>query len=267
MSIKWTIFLVFASVIITGAYFVFMVEDELALYARDCNIAGISLRGDLMTYIPPDYYSESGEQIYDAASSEDIVSRIREADKNENIKAVLLEVDSYGGYPVAAEEVMRALLDSSKPTVALIRAGGLSAAYLSSTGADWIIASRNSDVGSIGVTSSYVENVEKNKKDGLTYQQLNVGKFKDAGDPNKQLSGEEKELILRDLALIYESFVESVAKNRHLPVDTIRPLADGSSMLGTMALKNKLIDQLGGEKEALAYLENIIQEEPSICWD
>ena len=116
MSIKWTIFLVFASVIITGAYFVFMVEDELALYARDCNIAGISLRGDLMTYIPPDYYSESGEQIYDAASSEDIVSRIREADKNENIKAVLLEVDSYGGYPVAAEEVMRALLDSSKPS-------------------------------------------------------------------------------------------------------------------------------------------------------
>ena len=60
-----------------------------------------------------------------------------------------------------------ALKKANKPTITLIREGGASAAYMADSGADKIFASKNSDVGNIGVTMSYLDYVQKNKKDGL----------------------------------------------------------------------------------------------------
>ncbi len=239
--------------------------EGVKIFSADCNIAWLQLRGELSTYLPPESYGENGELLTDATASEALVNFIAEAEENDSIKGIVLEINSLGGRAVAAEEVANALKRAEKPTVAIIRESGISAAYWAATGADWIVASRNSDVGSIGITSSYVENVEKNKKEGLRYQQLSIGKYKDSFDPNKPLTQEEKNLILRDLKIIYENFIEAVAKNRNIPTEAVRKLADGSSMLGAMALENKLIDEIGGEKEALAHLEGIIEETPKVC--
>ncbi|MDD2325324.1 MAG: S49 family peptidase [Alphaproteobacteria bacterium] len=211
-----------------------------------CNIADIKLEGTLYTYLT--------EEDSDAVSSADIVKAIEEADHNADIKAIILEIDSGGGSPVAGEEIANALKRAQKPTVAVIRQAGASAAYWSATGVDRIFASSLSDVGGIGVTMSYLDNAGKNAKDGLNYNSLSSGIYKDAGNPDKPITPEEKVLFERDLKITHERFLSQVAENRHLDIEKVRVLADGSTMMGDMALEKGLIDQIGGVVEARDYL-------------
>ena len=231
-----------------------------------CNVFGIELRGDMVTYITPDSFDYDGNLIYNETSSEDIVFAIADAENDSSVKMILLEVDSYGGSPAAAEEVMMALKQAKKPTVVQIRQSGLSAAYWSATGADTIFASENSDIGSIGVTMSYLDYSEQNKKEGIGYVQISSGKYKDAGDPDRALTEEEKNLFMRDTKIIHENFIKNVAENRNLDIDKVRELADGSSMLGEMALENGLIDRIGSFAEVKEYIKETIGEEVDICW-
>lgn len=233
---------------------------------ENCNVVGINLHGNLYDYISDDTKNDSGDSIEDQAASEDIVSMIADAEKDEKIKAIVLEIDSSGGAPVAAEEVAGALKRSKKPTVAFIRSQGLSAAYWSSTGANIIFSSAVSDVGSIGVTFSYVDNYKKNLKDGLTFNSLSSGKYKDYGDSNKPLTADEKLLIMRDVNIVNDNFIKAVAANRNIDVEKVRQLADGSSMPGEMALKNGLIDRIGGIYEVKDYLKEKIGTDVNFCW-
>ena len=232
----------------------------------NCNVTGIELHGNLVTYISPADLDKDGNLLSDQTASENVVYSITKAEKDDNIKAIILEVDSYGGFPVAAEEVSNALKGAKKPTVALIREGGASAAYWAATGADIIFASKNSDVGSIAITMSYLDSVRQNQKKGLTYNQLSSGKFKDMGDPDKTLSGEETKLLMRDINILHQNFIKAVAENRNLDIKKVEGLADGSTMLGEMALRNGLIDKIGGIFEVKKYLKEKIGEEVEICW-
>lgn len=237
-------------------------EDEY----QSCNVLGINLHGMLATYVPSQGSADDPEeyqvQYGDAIGSEDIVSAIWGANQDDSIKAIMMEVDSTGGYPVAGEEIANALKESTKPTVVVIRQSGLSAAYWASTGATQIFASKNSDVGSIGVTASYLEEVSKDKK----YIQLSSGKYKDTGSPEKPISEDEKALLMRDIKITHENFIEAVATNRNIPAEQIRVIADGSSVLGEKAKELKLIDQIGGWAEAENYIEQQIGEKPEVCW-
>lgn len=230
---------------------------------EECNVAGINLHGQLMTYIP----QKEPADLSDVIPADYISYYIKKALKNPNIKAIVLEVDSSGGSPVAGEEIAHLLKISDKPTVALIRQLGLSAAYWAATGADVIFASRNSDVGSIGVTYSYLDNVDKNKKEGLNYLDLYVGKYKDMGNPDKVLTNEERELIMRDLKIVHANFMDDVAKNRNLSLSKVTALADGSSVLGEQAKKIGLVDEIGDLVDVESYLTEKIGEKAEICWD
>jgi len=235
-------------------------EDTSFSY-EGCNVAGVIMQGPVETYNPDT--SGLGDII---ASSEEIIFSIDIAEAENDVKAILLEVNSFGGIPAAAHEIEDALRRTNKPTVVHIREAGLSAAYLAATGGDIIFASELSDVGSIGVTQSYVDESKLNEKEGYTYNQLSTGKFKDILDPDKPLTWEERQLLERDLQVVHEAFVKTVAENRSLDIDTVKELADGSSMLGTMALENGLIDRIGGFYEVEDYLAGLIGEEPIICW-
>lgn len=232
-----------------------------------CNVTGLRIFGYLTTYIPNTDYNDERRVIEDETSSGDIMRYIREAERDNEIKAILIEVDSYGGYPVAGEEVANALKRATKPTIAVIRGTGASAAYLAASGADIIYGSKNSDIGGIGATMSYLDYSKQNEKDGLTYNQLSLGKFKDSGDPDKPLTFEEKKLFERDLNIIYNNFIQAVSENRKLSIDKVKKLADGSTMLGEMALKNGLIDKIGGPLEARDYLKDTLKEDIVICWE
>ena len=241
------------------------ISDEYSNGDMNCSVVGINLHGMLLTYIPPKNENDSFENT-DVVASEEVIYLIKQANEDDAVKAIVIEVDSSGGLPVAGEEISNALKNSSKPTVGVIRSSGLSAAYWAVTGADYIFASRNSDVGSIGVTSSYLENVGKNQKDGNVYVQLSSGKYKDAGDPDRTLTQEEKQLFLRDIKIVHENFISDVATNRDISVTDVQKIADGSSVLGEQAKKLHLIDDIGGISEVEKYLEGIIGEKPEICW-
>lgn len=241
-------------------------EDGGSEEEMDCNVLGIELRGDVVTYVTPEGKDEEENNIVDETSSEDIIYLIDHANADKNIKAVILEVDSYGGSIVAAEEISRALSKTNKPTVAFVRSAAVSAAYWAASGADTIFASSLSDIGSIGVTMSYLDNTKKNTKDGLTYNSLSTGKFKDYGNPNKPLTEDERRIIMRDLEINHNIFIKAISKNRNLPIDKVRTLADGSSMPGQMALENGLIDEIGGIYEVESYLKDKLGEDISVCW-
>jgi len=242
-----------------------IMEEENWYSEESCNVSNIKLQGRLITYISNEGQNEYGDLLWDEIASEDIVNAIEKAEENENIKAIVLKIDSVGGGPVAAEEVADALKRAEKPTIALIREWGTSAAYYAATGADVIFASQNSDIGSIGVSMSYTDNAKKNEEDGLTFNQLSVGKFKDTGAYDKPLTPEEKELLMRDINILHENFIKAVANNRNLDIEKVRQLADGSDMLGQMALENNLIDQIGGRYEVEEYLRNKIGGDIEMC--
>jgi len=240
------------------------VSDSGATAKDDCSVFGVILHGDLLTYIP--YHGENNSFFDDTVASDYIVDIIKQANEDAEIKAILIEVDSGGGSAVAGEEISDAVKNSDKPIVAIIRGIGASGAYWAISGADKIFASKNSDVGSIGVTSSYLSSVENNKKNGYVYEQISVGKFKDSGDPDKPLTNEERSLFLRDINIIYENFIKAVSQNRKLSIADVRSFADGSTVLGEKAKSLGLIDEIGGMGEVEKYLEKTIGEKPEICW-
>ena len=237
--------------------------------AEGDNVSGLILHGDLYTYnntYNNAQVEEESEDAYPYTTSENIVYYINKAENDPNMKAIFLEIDSWGGSPTAAKEIADALKHTKKPTIAMIREYGLSAAYWVATGADIIFANTTSNVGSIGITMSYLDYSRQNEKDGLIYQQISTGKFKDTGDPDKKLSQEEKQLLQRDTDLLNEIFISEIALSRGMEISDVEKLADGSSMLGQMALDNGLIDRIGGEYEVIEYLEEILGEDVSICW-
>jgi Periplasmic serine proteases (ClpP class) len=147
----------------------------------------------------------------------------------------------------------------NKPTVAVIRGQGESGAYLIASATNRIFASDWSDIGSIGVTNSYVDNSQKDTQDGLTFNQLSAGQFKDTFNLDKPLAPAEETLIMRDVNIAYQDFIQKVADNRKLSVDKVKQLADGSSMLGAQAKESGLIDEIGDINSAITWLKSKIK--------
>ncbi|MDO8682351.1 MAG: S49 family peptidase [Armatimonadota bacterium] len=214
-----------------------------------CNIAVVPITGDITTL--PSNEGDPADPLaadaYPIANVDDILNQLRRAESDPDIEGILVRIDSLGGTPVASEILADAIKALNLPVAALIREYGTSGGYLAATGADTIFASPLSDVGSIGITMSYLENVGKNTKDGLRYVQLASAPFKDYGDPNKPLTAAERALFERDLKIYHGEFIKQVAANRNLPVEDVAKLADGSSMPGALALENRLIDTLGNQ--------------------
>jgi len=239
-------------------------SNEQSKIAKECkgkNIVIIAIHGDIITYANP-----NDEEKYIVASSDKILDYIDEADKSEKIKAIILDIDSFGGSPVAAEEIANTLKKIKKPTIAVIRGAGDSAAYMVATGAQKIYASRFSEIGNIGITMSYLDYSQKNASEGIIYQELSSGKFKDMGNPSRALTSEEKELFLNYVKDLKEIFVEMVSTNRNLDILKVQEMADGSIMTAEEAKIRGLIDEIGGLEEVKDILGNELKIKPEVCF-
>lgn len=241
-----------------------------------CNVLGIQVHGTivasradipLMDTQPVQQYDGSTSLVapnYTVAN--EIEDALRDASKDDSIKAILVDVDSPGGGVVSGQEIANAIRKSGKYSVSVIHEIGASAGYLSAAAANKVFAGRDSEVGSIGVTASFLNQYEKNQRDGVVYEQLSSGVYKDTYSPDKPLTADEKKLIMRDINMARDHFVTLVAEYRTIPIGDVDKLADGSTMLGDAALKNKLIDSVGTTWEALDTIEERIGEPVSLCW-
>ena len=90
----------------------------------------------------------------------------------------------------------------------------------------------------------------------VTYRRLVKGKYKDAGSPFKELTGEEEQLFDRVLQKLYEAFIADVAANRQMTFGEVQSLANGFVYLGEEALDLGLVDQLGTMDDAIEFIEN-----------
>ena len=216
------------------------------------NVAVIPIEGIITT-------QQSG--FTEGAESSAIVELIEKANEKDEIKAILLEINSPGGSPVATDEIASALKSANKTTIAVIRETGASGAYWIATAADKIYANRMSVTGSIGVQASRLEFAGLIADYNVTYRRLVAGKLKDAGSIFKPMTTEEQTLFQQILDKLHEEFIKTVAENRNLSVEKVRELATGFVYLGSEAKELGLVDELGGKKEALEYLENTLSIE------
>ena len=182
---------------------------------------------------------------------ETIKNQIDEAENDESVSAILLDINSPGGTPVASEEIMNAIKDCKKPVVAWISDTGASGAYLAATGADKIVASPSSMVGSIGVILDLTNLSELYKKIGVTKTVIKGGKYKDIGADYRNMTPEEKTMLQNMVNEHYDHFISIVAENRNLNKSYVSSIAEGQIYTGSQAKNLKLIDYVGSKEEAL----------------
>jgi protease-4 len=180
------------------------------------------------------------------ADEKTILSELQSANNDPSVKAIVLLIDSNGGDPETAEEIVQEMSHIQKPKLALIRGNGDSAAYWIASAADKIYAFPTSDVGDIGVTDSYVSDAQQNTQNGLQFISLTSGQFKDTGNPDKPVTQADKNILMKGVTNLYNLFVSAVSANRHIPIAQVTALANGSSVLGDEALQDGLIDSTGG---------------------
>ena len=222
------------------------------------NVAVIKIRG----YITID--SDAGFIGPEMASSSSIVELIEEASSDDSIEAIILDINSGGGSPVASYEIAQAVLGANKTTVAWIREVGASGAYWIATSSEYIVANPMSITGSVGVIGSYLDFSGFIEDHNVTYQRMVSGEHKDMGVPFRELTSEEEEMMQANLDLVREEFVNAVAANRELPVDVVDDLSDGQIYLGMKAFELDLVDKLGGKEDVVMYIEDKLEIEAEL---
>ena len=177
---------------------------------------------------------------------------------DDHVKAVIVAINSPGGTTAGGEELFEALsaLRAKKPVVAVISELGASAAYMAAIAADHIIARRLSIVGSIGVLFQHVNAGKLLDSIGVDFDKVQTGPLKAEPDINDPLVGEVRASLQSLVDDSFQWFVDIVAERRGLPRPETLALSDGRILTGRQALTDKLIDAIGGESEAIAWLES-----------
>jgi protease IV len=175
------------------------------------------------------------------------------------IRGVLLDLSSGGGESIASMDFYLAVkrLDAVKPVYASIGAIGASGAYLAALGARRIFAYPESNVGSIGVVFPHFAVRDLLRKLGISVDLLHAGDHKDAYQGYRPLTEVERTKLLAVVRDNYDVFVGVVARERKLPVETIRGLATGEFWSGRRALELGLVDALGDRELALEELARV----------
>lgn len=183
------------------------------------------------------------------------VQQLKKFADDDSVKAIIIRVNSPGGGVAASEEIYRAVKrvrdDKKKRIVASISTVGASGAYYVSSATNKIYADNGSVVGSIGVISEWVNYGDLLKWAKLKPEVLTVGKFKDTGDPSREMTPEERAYLQSLIDNMYGQFVQAVADGRHSKVADIKAIADGRVWTGEQALGMHLVDQLGDYQTAV----------------
>jgi protease-4 len=201
-------------------------------------------------------------------SSQETLKQITDFRKESSIKAIVLRIDSPGGSVGPSQEIYREIRRTaqSKPVVASLGSVAASGGYYIASAASYIVANPGTITGSIGVIIHFPNLRELFGKIGYQMITIKSGQFKDIGNPARDMTPEEKELLQATIDETYHQFVRDVALARNLPEDRVREVADGRIIMGEKALELKLVDQLGNFEDAVAKAGELakIEGEPEV---
>jgi len=213
------------------------------------NTAVIQIKGPIYTEKSTNMFGTQG------TSSIEIIEFIEKAEKDSGIKAIIFDINSPGGSPVASSEIANTIKSLNKPTLSVISDIGASGAYWIASSTDKIFANQMSIVGSIGVIASYLEFAEFIDDHNVTYRRLVSGKYKDIGSMFKEMTPEEETQMQAIIDKMHQYFIEEVAINRNLSIEHVSELANGMFYLGEESKELELIDYIGNLPSAKEYLE------------
>jgi protease IV len=191
--------------------------------------------------------------IADDRERDQLFAKLAKADA---VKGVVVAIDSTGGVTTGGEALYESLrkLAAAKPTVAAVGTFGASAAYMAAIATNHIVARRTSLTGSIGVIFQYPEVSGLLDKLGVKVEDIKSAPLKAEPNPFKPTTPEARAVIDGVVKDTFAWFVDIVAERRNMPWSEARTLADGRIYTGRQALDSKLIDEIGGEETAIAWL-------------
>nr|PZN85977.1 MAG: signal peptide peptidase SppA [Pseudomonadota bacterium] len=183
-----------------------------------------------------------------------LLDRIGEA---ENVAGVIVYVNSPGGTTTGGEAIYSALrrLSEKKPVVAQFGTVAASAAYIAGLGTDYIVARGNTITGSIGVVMQWPEISGFLDKIGVKVNEVKSGPLKSNPSPFQPLDETGRALAESMIAESHQWFLDLVRTRRQVTTSSIPGLEQGRVFSGREALQHKLIDEIGGEPEAIRWLE------------
>ncbi|HLP07497.1 MAG TPA: signal peptide peptidase SppA [Opitutaceae bacterium] len=181
--------------------------------------------------------------------------QLRELRQDDDVKAVVLRVNSPGGSANASEVIQRELrlLREEKPVVVSMGSVAASGGYWISVYSDRIFAEPNTITGSIGVIGMLFNVKDLSQKIGVSYDIVKTGKFADAETISRPKTEEELQAIQTMVDWLYDSFIERVAEGRKLDAAVVREIAQGRVWSGTDAKRLGLVDEFGGLEAAIAF--------------
>ncbi len=204
----------------------------------------------------------------DIITSQKIIEKLEEAKDDDNIKAIIIRINSPGGAVGASQEIYREIIrvKEKKPVICSIENIAASGAYYVASACDSIVANKGSLIGSIGVIMFLQQYKKLFDKIGIKTEVIKTGKFKDVGNPFRELSKEEREYLQNLVNITYQDFLDDVYSSRkgRIELDTLKKYADGRVITGTQALKLGFIDKIGNFYDAVDIAEKVVGKELKI---
>ena len=207
-------------------------------------IAVIPLRGVISSSLP----GNVGDSMVD-----DMRYALEQARDDDDVRAVVLEIDSPGGEVTASDIIYNAVVRTraKKPVVVYMNSLAASGGYYVACGGKYLMANETTITGSIGVIIQTLNYEQLFNKVGLASVVFKSGKFKDMLNGARPISPEERDYVQSFVMSTYDKFLGIVAKERNLAADELRnTIADGRILSGAAAQESKLIDGLGQIEDA-----------------
>jgi len=185
-------------------------------------------------------------------------AELRQLRKDDEVKAVVLRVNSPGGSAFASEVIQHEIiaLKAKKPVIVSMGNYAASGGYWVSTYGDRIFAEPNTLTGSIGVFGMFLDIQKLGNSFGVTWDSAKTGVYADFETSSRPKTDAELALAQSRVDYLYKKFLDKVAESRHIPrdgADGIDTIAQGRVWAGSEALNLKLVDEIGGLEKAITY--------------
>lgn len=218
-------------------------DDKIAIYYAEGSIVQSAEAGLLFS---------GGQSIV----SKKMVKDLDELAKDDDVKAVVIRINSGGGDSFASEEIWHsvAMLKEKKPVVISMSGAAASGAYYLSAPASWIVAQPTTITGSIGIFGVFPDMTRLYKeKLGLTFDNVKTNKHADMSllQTARPFDAEEEALLQQYINRGYELFCKRVSDGRKMPIAKVKEIAEGRVWIAGDAMRLKLVDEIGGMPEAL----------------
>ncbi len=189
-----------------------------------------------------------------------INKEIIEYGERDDIKAVILRIDSPGGGVGPSQEIYREVkkLKNKKKVIASMGSVAASGGYYIAAASDKIFANPGTLTGSIGVIMEFANAEELLSKIGVKGYVVKSGEYKDIGSPIRKMKDNEKKLLQSVIDNVHEQFVQVVSENRGIKIDDAKGIADGRIFTGEQAKKLNLVDELGNLQDTIDAAAKIV---------